>query len=380
MNFKIKFLLSLFLLTGFFVNAQTGVTVVDSIYSNGIYRTYRLYRPTIYTGATSVPLILNLHGYTSNSFQQQIYGNFMPIADTANFLVVHPQGTKDGSNQPYWNAGISTIGANDLLFLSQLIDSLKATYNIDNNCVYSTGMSNGGFMSNYLACNLSNKIAAIAGVTGTIFTNWFSSCNPGRPVPVMHIHGTADPTVPYAGNSSMIAADTLVKMWRVKNNCNSVPSFSNVPNINTTDGCTAEHYIYSGGNSGSTVEFYKIIGGGHTWPGAAFTTGVTNQDFNASVQIWRFFRKYKLNTLTSVNEIANSRNDVIVFPNPSSGFIQIVSDEKLNYELFDVSGKRISINEITANTIDISKLESGIYFLSLSNNSQKEIRKIVKVN
>lgn len=379
MNFKIKFLLSLFLITGFFVSAQTGLTVVDSIYSNGIYRTYRLYRPTIYTGATAVPLILNLHGYTSNSSAQQVYGNFMPIADTANFLVVHPQGTKDGSNQPYWNAGISTVGANDILFLSQLIDSLKATYNIDNNCVYSTGMSNGGFMSNYLACNLS-KIAAIAGVTGTIFTNWYSSCNPGRPVPVMHIHGTADPTVPYAGNTTMIAADTLVKMWRVKNNCNSVPSFSNVPNINTTDGCTAEHYVYSGGNSGSSVEFYKILGGGHTWPGAAFTTGVTCQDFNASVQIWRFFRKYKLNMLTSVNEFSNSNNNIFVFPNPSSDYIQIMSDEDLAYELHDVSGKKINIRETNKNSLDISELENGIYFLTLYNNSHKVVRKIIKTN
>ena len=92
---KAKLYLSLFILTGFFVTAQTGVTVVDSIYSGSIYRTYRLYRPLSYTGTQAYPLVLNLHGYTSTSIAQQYYGNFMPVADTAKFLIVHPQGTKD---------------------------------------------------------------------------------------------------------------------------------------------------------------------------------------------------------------------------------------------------------------------------------------------
>ena len=376
---KSKFFLSLFFLTGFFVTAQSGVTVVDSIYSNGIYRTYRLYRPTIYTGTTSVPLVLNLHGYTSTALQQQFYGNFMPIADTANFIIVHPQGTKDGSNQPYWNAGISTLGANDLLFLSQLIDSIKAGYNIDANCIYSTGMSNGGFMSNYLACNLSNKIAAIAGVTGTIFTNWFNSCNPSRPVPVMHIHGTADPTVPYSGNTTMIAPDTLVKMWRIKNNCNPVPSFSNVPNINTTDGCTAEHYTYSGGNNGSSVEFYKILGGGHTWPGASFITGVTNQDFSASVQIWRFFRKYKLNTLTSINESNLHANQIQIYPNPSSEYIYIDTDLEITTILTDLNGKTC-IEPSSSHQFDISHLANGFYFAHIKTKDGIVVKKIIKSN
>ena len=377
--YKTKLLISLFLLTGFFVNAQTGVTIVDSIYSNGIYRTYRLYRPNLYTGTTAVPLVLNLHGYTSNSLQQQVYGNFMPISDTANFLIVHPQGTKDGSNQPYWNAGISTIGANDLLFLSQLIDSLKTAYNIDANCIYSTGMSNGGFMSNYLACNLSTKIAAIAGVTGTIFTNLYTSCNPGRPVPVMHIHGTADPTVPYAGNSTMIAPDTLVKMWRIKNNCNPTPTFSNVPNINLSDGCTADHYIYSGGTNNSSVEFYRINGGGHTWPGAAFITGVTNQDFNASVQIWRFFRKYKLNTLTSLNESDPLLNAITIYPNPSANFITIETINETVTTITDLSGK-ICTEPSPNKRIYISNLNTGLYFVTIKTNEGTVIKKLVRAN
>jgi polyhydroxybutyrate depolymerase len=373
---RIKIYLSLLVLAGFFVSAQTGTTVVDSIYSSGIYRTYRLYVPTSYTGSQAYPLVLNLHGYTSNSFQQQYYGNFMPIADTAKFLVVHPQGTKDPSNQPYWNAGISSTGADDLLFLSQLIDSLKAAYTIDVNGIYSTGLSNGGFMSNYLACNLSNKIAAIAGVAGTMFTTFNFTCNPGRPIPVMHIHGTSDGTVPYAGNAQEIAVDTLMKLWQIKNNCGSIPTSSAVPNINTGDGCTADHFLWSGGTSGATNELYRINSGGHTWPGATTIVGVTNEDFNASVEIWRFFRKYKLNMFTGINEIQNQIT-ASVYPNPVSDIITIKTDEKITASLYDITGMKL-ISETEQETISVHELEPGIYFLKISSDKNYLIKKIIK--
>src|ERR1700752_2507296 len=258
--------------------AQAQITVVDSIISGGIYRTYRLYVPAAYTGISARPLVFNLHGYTSNSLAQQQYTIFEPIADTANFLMVLPQGTKDGSNQTFWNAGMSTSIVNDIAFLNALIDSLDLTYNIDLNAIYSCGMSNGGFMSHTLACESSNRFTAIASVTGSIFTTQYgSNCHPTRPVPVMQISGTADGTVSYNGSTGVMPVDSVVKYWVTKNVCNPVASFSNVPNINTGDGCTAEHYKYSGGLSGSSVELYKIIGGGHTWPGSPSIIGVTNQ-------------------------------------------------------------------------------------------------------
>ncbi len=374
---KAKLYISLLLLTGFFISAQTGVTVVDSIKSSSIYRTYRLYKPTSYTGTQAYPLVINLHGYTSNSFAQQYYANFMSVADTAKFLIVHPQGTKDASNQPYWNSGISTTGVNDLLFLSSLIDTLKAHYNIDVNSIYSTGFSNGGFMSNYLACNLSNKIAAIAGVSGTMFTSFNFTCNPGRPIPVMHIHGTADGTVPYNGNTTEIAVDTLMKLWRIKNNCNPVPTSSAVPNINTTDGCTADHFLWSGGTLGSTNELYRINGGAHTWPGATTIIGVTNQDFNASVEIWRFFRKYKLNMFTSgINELSNSLN-ISAYPNPTSGIITVNTESEIVLSLYDITGKKL-IGETHQKTISLNELSQGVYFLNISSGGQTLVKKIIK--
>ncbi len=361
------------LLSTFSFNAQT--TVVDSIYSGGMWRSYRLYVPAIYTGATARPLIINLHGYTSNALQQQLYSNFAPIADTANFLMVYPNGTFS-SGQRYWNAGLYSTGVDDIGFLSHLIDSLKLQYNINLNRVYATGMSNGGFMSHTLACELSNRITAIASVTGSIFTTQYGSyCHPTRPVPVMQIHGTSDATVPYTGNLSqgMVPIDSVVKYWVTKNNCNPTAAFSNVPNTSTTDNCTAEHYVYSGGNLGSTVEFYKIIGGGHSWPGAPYNIpGInTNQDFKASKEIWRFFNQYNLASLTNVVDIEKQNLSVSIYPNPANTVLHLHVDKKTSLasiHITDVLGNVVLTEIPETTTINIQNLQAGIYFLTVKNN------------
>ena len=142
-------------------------TIDGSITFAGIQRDYILYVPEIYTPGEAVPLILNFHGYTSNAFEQLNYGEFRPIADTAGFIVVHPMGTVDLLGNTHWNVGWGTSSVDDLGFTAALIDSLSAEYSINQDRIYSTGMSNGGFMSYHLACELSERIAAIASVTGT---------------------------------------------------------------------------------------------------------------------------------------------------------------------------------------------------------------------
>lgn len=365
---KKYFLILVCILNSFRIQSQT--TIIDSIYVGGQYRSYRLYVPAIYSGVTARPLILNLHGYTSNAQQQQLYSNFMPIADTANFLMVYPNGTFS-SGQRFWNAGMSSSLVNDIAFLSALIDSLDLTYNINLNRVYSTGMSNGGFMSHTLACELSSRITAIASVTGSIFTTQYGSfCHPTRPVPVMQVHGTSDPTVPYVGASGMMPVDSVVKYWVTKNNCNPVPTFSNVPNISTTDGCTAEHYKYLGGTSGSSVELYKIIGGLHTWPGFPFGGVGTNLDMNASKEIWRFFNKYTLSSLTSINENEVFSNSIVVFPNPANSVLNFNTNNDhaiSSIVVTDVVGKVVLSETVSNNSINIEKINAGIYFLALKN-------------
>jgi len=344
--------------------------------SGGIYRNYRVYVPAAYTGTTARPLVFDLHGYTSNATAEQAYSNFAPIADTANVIFVYPNGTLDGSSQPYWNAGFGTA-MDDIGFISNLIDTLLTQYNIDADMVYSCGMSNGGYMSHTLACELSNKIAAIASVTGSMTTYQNSICSSGRPVPVMQISGNADGTVAYGGGGGSMGIDALVNYWVTNNNCNPTPVFTNVPNTSTSDGCTAEHYVYNGGTNGSTCEKYKIIGGGHTWPGSPFVIGVTNQDFKASEKIWLFFRKYKLSQLTGINEFQVSGDKFQVFPNPASDIVNVDAEGISSILIMDVTGKLVL--ESSQKQIDISGLAKGVYSVIIVSGENRVVKKMVKI-
>jgi polyhydroxybutyrate depolymerase len=367
-----SFSLALIVLGSYSAQAQT--TVVDSFMCGGIYRSYRLYVPAAYNGTTARPLILNLHGYTSTAQAQQLYSNFEPIADTANFLMVYPQGTMY-MGQPYWNAGLNPGGVDDVQFLSELIDTISAGYNIDANSVYSCGMSNGGYMSQSLACELNNKVAAIASVTGSMFTSQHASCFPTRPVPVMQISGTSDGTVNYNGGAGYLAIDSVVKFWVDINNCNPSAVFNAVPNTSTSDGCTAEHYVYNGGDLGSSVELYKIIGGGHTWPGSPYIIGTTNQDVNASRMIWLFFRKYKLNLLTSVDDHIDAHQSLL-YPNPASGSITVKAEQLIDITICDMRGQVVLISK--AANIDVSSLAAGCYLVKVNTERGMEMLRMMK--
>lgn len=340
-------------------------STLHTMQHDGLTRSYRLYVPASYNANTAVPLVFNLHGYTSNASQQEFYGDFRGIADTANFILVHPDGTLDGSGNRFWNAFGASGGVDDVGFISALIDKIDEDYNIDLNRVYSCGMSNGGFMSYRLACELSNRITAIASVTGTMAINAPATCNPSKPTPIMQIHGTADPTVPYSGNSTMTAIESVVDFWVNKNNCNPTPIVTAVPNTNTTDMCTAEHYLYTNGSNGSTVEFFKIQGGGHTWPNAPITIGVTNRDIDASVEIWRFFSQYNTNTLLSTADLSDELTFEI-YPNPARDLINISTNKIVErIQISDLSGKNTLTLEGQTESIDISALKPGIYFIKV---------------
>lgn len=358
-------------------------TINGSITHGGLTRTYILYVPASYSASTPAPLVFNFHGYTSNATEQMFYGDFRPIADTAGFLLIHPMGTLDGSGQPYWNSGWGGT-VDDIGFTSALIDSLSLTYSINQDRVFSTGMSNGGFMSYTLACELSDRIAAIASVTGAMNLNQSSTCNASHPMPVLEIHGTSDATVAYIGASWIEATSNTLNYWATFNNCAIPAIMTPVPNINLTDGCTAEHYIYPNGLNGVEVEHYKIIGGGHTWPGASFTVGVTNRDIDASIKIWEFFMQYDINGkigYTALNDLS-SNNKLTIYPNPALNTISIKGiDNSGNItaiQITTISGKKVKFLESYNESIDISDLVDGIYFFTFLNGNQSQTIRFVK--
>jgi polyhydroxybutyrate depolymerase len=358
---KYLFFFLTFLITGI-QYAQT--TINGSFVHDGLTRTYSFYVPAMYDGSQPVPLILNLHGYTSNGAQQSFYGNFKNIADTAGFIVVHPDGTFDGSSNQFWNLAYSPGSVDDVGFLEALIDTISASYNINNARVYSTGMSNGGFMSYRLACE-SNRFAAIASVTGSMTTLMQFNCSPVRPTPVMEIHGTADAVVPYTGSTGVLSITSVLDYWANFNSCPTPPTMTNVPNINTGDGATAEHYVYSAGTNGVTMEHFKVIGGEHSWPGATFPNGVTCQDFSASKEIWRFFRQYSF--VGAGLEENTEKSRLTVFPNPGNGLFSLQSEKTVidKVQVSDLNGRTVFSQEHLNVTeqIDLSRLKVGIYLL-----------------
>ncbi|HAD11495.1 MAG TPA: hypothetical protein DCF33_03555 [Saprospirales bacterium] len=383
MNMRIFYLFFCLLL----VNATFAQnTITGTIQSGGLTREYILYIPAAYTGNTAVPLIFNLHGYTSSNLEQLFYADFRPIADTANFLIVLPNGTIDAQGNRFWNTFLGNSNVDDVGFMRDLLNSLQATYNIDANRVYSTGMSNGGFMSYSLACELNDRITAIASVTGTMIQSKLNACNPGRPVPVMQIHGTADNTVPYNGlpASTFVSIPVLVNTWAGYNNCNPTPDIIQLPNTSTTDGCTAERHVYTGGDQGSTVELFKVIGGGHTWPGSAFNIGITNQDFSASKEIWRFFSQYQLNQLSETQTPESLAASWIAFPNPMQDYFILQSKDQRpvkRIQILDAMGRlqqTIIPNNIGQIDIETSQWAVGMYWVIIEQEASVTRLKAVK--
>ncbi|MBT4919735.1 MAG: prolyl oligopeptidase family serine peptidase [Flavobacteriaceae bacterium] len=373
-----KHITILLVLIGTFSPILAQQTINGSVIHDGIQRDYILYIPAIYDGSADFPLVLNFHGFGSNANEQMFYGDFRDIADTEGFLLVHPQGTSLNGSQ-YWNVGSpgssgSTI--DDVGFTEALIDELANLYTINLDRVYATGMSNGGFMSFLLACQLSEKIAAIASVTGSMTLDTYDNCNAQHPTPILQIHGTSDNIVPYNGNTGSLSIDDVISYWVNYNNCDTNPTITTFPDLDPSDGSIVEHIVYTGGDNASTTEHMKVIGGGHTWPGSVFILPGTNQDINASNEIWEFFSRFDINGSLSVNEFENGQ--VTIYPNPTSSKINLSLSfsEELNYELFSSIGKQLMNGTIKSSyqEINLSHLKPNIYFLKIGN----QVFKILK--
>jgi polyhydroxybutyrate depolymerase len=355
------------------INGQT--TITGNIMHNGVNRNYRLRLPKDHTVDEKIPLVFNLHGFTSNAVQQELYSGMNAVADVQRFAVCYPNGIGNA-----WNVGW-TFGstADDVGFISLLIDDLVSKYGFNQNKVYACGMSNGGFMSYKLACELNNKIAAIASVTGSMVPGATTICTPERLVPVMEVHGTEDNTVAYNGTPSVsLGIPEILQFWQNKNECDEAPVIEMIPNTNTSDNTTTEKHTYINCKDNKEVVHYKVIGGGHTWPGAAIAIGPTSQDFNASATIWDFFNRFSLENTSSLSA-NNQTKKTAILNNPTSEYLNIhhfYGDG--NMQIYDLHGRIIaqSLLNIGENQISIGHLESGIYFTKTGNQPTLKFIKI----
>lgn len=376
--FKRLFFLFLLFTTGY-LPAQT--TVTGSFVHDSIVRTYSFYVPASYVPGQPVPLVLNLHGTGTDGNYQAQHRDFRPIADTANFIVAHPDGTIEPNlNQRFWNYGnVMSSSVDDVGFLEALIDTIAAQYSINPGRIYCVGMSNGGYMSYYLACQ-SSRFAAIGSVTGSMSTAMYNACNPVHPTPTIHIHGTNDPINPYTGNSSSKAIGDVTRFWVNQNSCDTTPVITPVPDLDGTDGATAERYLYPNGTGGHTVEHFKVTGGGHSWPGHYVFTllGNTCMDFSASKEVWRFFSQY---TLSGVGMAENhNAAGVTIYPNPARDYVTVGTENQVvtGVLLRDLQGRVIEhYSGENIRQLDVRRLSPGNYFIQLSGNGFYTVKKLV---
>ncbi len=308
--FCVVFLLS-FTISG--TKAQ-GKLQTESLKHEGIDRTYHVFLPSGFDPKKQHPLVLALHGGGGQGkvFDRSTNYSITAAADKRECVLVFPDGIdkrwNDGRDGPFRKAfGRKARKHDDLGFLSKLIDTMHKKYHTDPKRVYSTGISNGGFMSVRLAMDLSDKIAAIAPVAAQI-SKELENKKPKNPISVMITNGTKDPLVPFDGGhirifggrsrGEILSTEVSINYFCKYNGCKRKPIIKKLPDNDKDDGSRVKMEIYQGGKNGTEVILMRVIGGGHTWPGGKQylnprLIGNVCRDFNASEMILDFFLRHK---------------------------------------------------------------------------------------
>jgi polyhydroxybutyrate depolymerase len=377
MNRFLLLIVLVFSLSGKYASSQT----TGSFIHNGITRSYTIFVPLTWSPDKNFPMLLALHGLTQTGNGMMGFSNFNLYAEQYGFIVVYPNGVSNS-----WNVGFpGGSTADDVGFLSALIDTVNAAYGTDLNRIYSTGFSNGGFMSYRLACEAGDRIAAIASVAGTMTTASLTACQPSRNMPVMHIHGTNDYVVFYNGGFGNTSVNEVLTFWNTANECPSIPTIENLPDL-VPEGSTVQKQTWAPCADSTEVTFFKINGGGHTWPGSVGITGSgnTNRDIIASEEIWKFVSRFQLPQVHTGTRLISAQK-LSVYPNPAKGETVTIelapSAFPSRLEIFTPDGRIIhtqilnpGIRLYSITTRDLSK---GIYFIKVSDSHMLQNAKLV---
>lgn len=242
-------------------------------------RTFVTHLPNNRQPTQPVPLLLVFHGYGSQGKDLAKSSGLDQIADRENFIVVYP----DGLNRR-WNVG----GDEDISFTNSLIQQFQQRYKIDSRRIYATGISNGGFLVQRLACESSNQITAFASVVATLPDGLQSRCRSNRSTSMLMINGTDDRKVPWSGGSlpygRILSVPSSIDFWRQHNQCSGaaqVRAFNPRVQIDQYLNC----------KNGSEVELVALKGAGHVFPRGG---GGANSLIDASQEIWRFFDRHSI--------------------------------------------------------------------------------------
>ena len=264
-----------------------------SVEIGGTARTYWLHVPPGLDVATSSPLVLVLHGHggTGEDMIAVTALTFHKVADKEKFLVVYPD-------------GLDRQWVDDTEFLSAIAEHVGKSFAVEKKRVYATGISRGGMMAQQLACEASDRFAAIASVAGSMPDSLAPVCKPSMPSAVMLINGTDDPIIRWQGGDIVAGQDTYGRVlsvpdtaafWSQKNGCGEKPLISRDAPKGSQDGTKIRREIYEK-CSGAPVVLIAVEGGGHTWPGGyqyfgERFIGKTSRELDASQTIWEFFKQ-----------------------------------------------------------------------------------------
>jgi len=267
-----------------------------------------LYIPEKTKAEALLPLVVVLHGRTGTSQRMADLSDFNTRAEQHGFAVAYPQGL-----QKQWNYlhGISGYRPepNDSEFLLKIIDQISETHTIDSNRIFLTGLSNGGFMAQRLACYAPEIFAAFASVAAGGYAHMDTACKQGQPVSMLYIHGTSDSKVPWNGLTlkdsqgnqqavTMPIAESL-KFWSIRNQCGTTVNKVEIIESGRSPGTQVRRFQSTECANGAEMVLYAIINGGHNWPGVAgfippSVAGQVNLDIHASDIIWEFFKNKSL--------------------------------------------------------------------------------------
>lgn len=310
--FLISFIIT-FLGCIYFINADSKQSNIfkKTLIHNEIKREYILYVPNDLP--LNAPLVLVAHGYTSSAETIMSYSGMNKVAEKEKFLVVYPQGTVDSRNNNFFNVGYDfhkDSKIDDLGFIKSLVKNLITEYKINSEQVFATGMSNGGDLSYYLACNASEIFKAVAPIAGSMMQKTITNCNPKNPMPIFEIHGKADDITLFNGDMENIdgwgpypSIPNVIDFWVNKNGLELYNKYD-FTDINKTDKSFITFHKYWSNNSNIEVWFYVIHNGGHNWPllkspysfwkdpmsWLYFRGG--NKDIDTSTEVWNFFKRY----------------------------------------------------------------------------------------
>ena len=273
---------------------------------DGRERSYLVHVPKSYHGTVAYPVVLVFHGGGSNARQWVPFCGLNETADKAGFLAVYPSGTGRLATALTWNGGNCCAYAmlnqvDDVAFTRALLDDLAKVLQVDAKQVFATGMSNGAIMAYRLASELSDRIAAIAPVSGPMGTE---KCSPQRPVPILHFHGTNDKFAPFEGGkgekslsgTDFYSVEHSIRAWVRADGCKEEPVTVELPD-KAKDGTKVTRKTYGGGKDGAEVVLVVIEGGGHTWPGMkppVSFMGKSAMNVSANDLMWDFFQKHRL--------------------------------------------------------------------------------------